>query len=112
MNGREPSLNKNDTDCRGSIDDLVHMAERELAAFVGAVNELFGSEEARISTAEWIEELLAADRPIGPDITDWRRITIIASSRLANRVCRNAESTSVIRATMRRPSPHESKQCD
>jgi hypothetical protein len=67
------------------IDDVVAMAKRELTAFVRAVNELFGPEQAQLSADGWIEELLSLDFLVESRIPDWRRITIIASSRLTSR---------------------------
>ena len=109
MNGSEPDFSEKSPDRGASIDYLVQMAERELAAFTGAVNELFGYEEARVAGDEWIEELLSVDQAMGPGISDWRRITIMTSRRLASRLCRNAESTNAIKGkhTSRRV-PHES----
>ena len=37
------------------------MAEHELAAFFGAVTELFGSEQAGLSAENWLEEFLASE---------------------------------------------------
>ena len=37
--------------------DQVQSAERELAAFIGAVTELFGAEQARLSAQYWLGEL-------------------------------------------------------
>lgn len=34
----------------------MHMAERELAAFISAATELFGPEQARLSAEDWLEE--------------------------------------------------------
>lgn len=34
-----------------------HRAERELSAFIDAATELFGPEQARVSTEDWLEEL-------------------------------------------------------
>ena len=69
-----------------SCTDQIHLAERELSAFVAAVSELFGAEEARASAEDWLEksELML----ISPRSThrDWRMITIAASVRLANRL--------------------------
>src|ERR1700756_2895470 len=73
------------TECHVPIDDLVASAERELAAFVGAVNESLGPDEAALSADEWIEELLSTDFLDGSRIPDWRRITILAARRLAIR---------------------------
>lgn len=107
MKKREPNREKLSSQRRACFDDLTHMAESELAAFTGAVYELFGHEEARVSADEWIEELLSADRPIGAGIADWRHITIMASIRLASRVCRNAESTSPMKARRHGRTPHK-----
>jgi hypothetical protein len=65
--------------------NLIIFAERELAAFARAVRELFGPEEASLSTAEWIDELESLNWPTAPGISDFRRITVAASSRLAHR---------------------------
>jgi hypothetical protein len=65
--------------------DLIILAERELAAFARAVTELFGPEEASLSTAEWIDELGSLNWQAGPGASDFRRITFAASSRLAHR---------------------------
>jgi hypothetical protein len=70
-----------------SISDanLIILAERELAAFASAVSELFGPEQASLSSAEWIDELESRDWPAGPGASDFRRITAAASARLAHR---------------------------
>src|ERR1700735_2202320 len=69
--------------------NLIILAERELAAFARAVRELFGPEEASLSTAEWIDELESLNWPDVPGPSDFRRITVAASSRLAHRrLCR------------------------
>ena len=38
--------------------ELTAMAERELGAFIAAVTELFGSEQAKIAADDWIEEFV------------------------------------------------------
>ena len=65
--------------------NLIILAERELAAFASAVKELFGPEQASLSSAEWIDELHSLNWPAGPAFSDFRRITVAASSRLAQR---------------------------
>jgi hypothetical protein len=65
--------------------NLIILAERELAAFARAVRELFGPEQASLSSAEWIDELESLNCPAGPGVSDFRRITAAASSRLAYR---------------------------
>ena len=69
---------------------LTTMAERELGAFICAVTELFGSEQARLAAEDWLDELLLMETLLGLTSRDWRSITIAASARLANRV--NASS--------------------
>jgi hypothetical protein len=58
------------------------LAEKELSAFIRAVDKLFGAEQARQSALDWIEELGRMDWPSGESITDWRRVTVGASARL------------------------------
>ena len=65
--------------------NLIRLAERELAAFAKAVRVLFGSKQARLSTAEWIDELESLNWPARPGVSDFRRITAAASARLADR---------------------------
>jgi len=57
-------------------------AEKELSAFIRAVDKLFGAEQARQSALDWIEELGRMDWPSGESIPDWRRATVGASARL------------------------------
>lgn len=66
-------------------EDLITLAERELAAFAGAVKELFGPEHAHVSATEWIDELELLNWTARPGIADFRRITTAASARLAHR---------------------------
>jgi hypothetical protein len=68
--------------------DLKVMAERELRAFVRAVTELFGSEQARLSAADWLDEFESANVP--GTSRDWRPVTTAAASRLASRVNQGA----------------------
>jgi len=58
------------------------LAEKELSAFIRAVNELFGAEQAHRSALDWIEELELMDWPSGRSIPDWRRATLAATARL------------------------------
>jgi len=59
------------------------LAEKELSAFICAVDQLFGAEQARESALHWIEELEHMDWPSGESIPDWRRVTVGASARLS-----------------------------
>ena len=65
--------------------DLFTMAERELAAFIAAVNELFGPEQARLAAEDWIRELESSWEG-GATVRDLRQITIKAAPRFAKRV--------------------------
>ena len=73
--------------------DLMAMAERELGAFISAVSELYGSEQAKLSAEDWLDELDAMDRLPGLNTREWRLITIAASTRLAARLTVLAAST-------------------
>jgi hypothetical protein len=69
-----------------SYTDQMHLAERELSAFIAAVAELFGADQARMSAEDWLDEAGLMD--VSPRSTprDWRAVTIAASVRLANRL--------------------------
>ena len=64
-------------------NDFIVLAEKELSAFIRAVQKLFGAEQARQSALDWIEELERMDWPSGDSIPDWRQATVVASARLA-----------------------------
>ena len=72
-----------DTDrCTQLASGFLILAEKELSAFIRAVDKLFGAEQARQSALDWIEELGRMDWPSGESIPDWRRATVGASARL------------------------------
>ncbi|MGO9540273.1 MAG: hypothetical protein ACLPN2_06730, partial [Terriglobales bacterium] len=66
--------------------DQMHIAERELSAFIRAVTQLFGPEEAELSAEEWLDESELTDSPPWSTSRNWRAVTIAASARLANRL--------------------------
>jgi|ERR1700693_1019327 len=66
--------------------DQIQLAERELASFIGAVKELFGPEQARLSADAWLEEFELMDSPSRYTSRDWRAVTGAASARLASRL--------------------------
>jgi hypothetical protein len=74
--------------------EQTHLAERELASFFGAVIELFGSDQARLSAEDWLDEAELMDSPPRSTGRDWRAITVSASARLAYRlsVARNCRA--------------------
>lgn len=71
-----------ETDRCIELASLLILAEKELSAFISAVDQLFGAEQARQSALDWIEELERMDWPSGESIPDWRRATVGASARL------------------------------
>jgi hypothetical protein len=73
--------NNHDPHCAG----VMAMGERELAAFLRAVTELFGPEQAELSVEEWLEELVATDG-LPSSAREWRRITLNICTRLAARL--------------------------
>ena len=64
---------------------LLASAEREVSAFVTAVNQLLGAKQGRKAANNWIEELERMDWPSGASVTDWRKVTIAAAARLVRR---------------------------
>jgi hypothetical protein len=66
--------------------DQILRAENELSAFIAAVTELFGPEQARLSANDWLDELELIAGPPPFTTCDWRTVTIAASARLATRL--------------------------
>ena len=71
---------------QSSCADQMHMAERELSAFIRAVTQLYGSEAAKLATEDWLDESELMDSP--PLLTErnWRAVTIAASARLTHQL--------------------------
>ena len=65
----------------------IEIAEKELAAFVAAVSELFGPEQSLEAAADWIEELGQLEWSTGNARPDFRQVTIAGASRLSRRIC-------------------------
>ena len=79
-------MNKEESFDNLTCEDQVHLAERELASFIGAVKELFGPEQALLSADDWLDESELMDCAPRSTSRDWRAVTVAASARLANRV--------------------------
>jgi hypothetical protein len=79
-------MNSDESFGNSTCAEQMHLAERELASFIGAVTELFGPEQARLSAGEWIDESELMDSPHRSTNRDWRAVTVAASARLANRL--------------------------
>jgi hypothetical protein len=68
-----------------SCTELMTMAERELAAFLGAVTELYGANEAAMSADVWLCELHGSDT-LPRSAHGWRKITATALALIASRL--------------------------
>ena len=79
-------MNEIETFSNSVYEDETHQAERELSAFIYAVRELYGPEEAELSTMDWLDEADSIDMPPVSTGRNWRAVTIAASARLASRV--------------------------
>ena len=87
MNERQPIPRNEWRISRGPADaDLMVIAERELSAFIIAVTELFGPEQARLAGEDWVDELELMDALPGPTRRDWGSVTVAASAQLARRL--------------------------
>ena len=67
-------------------EEQTHLAERELSAFLSAVTQLYGAEQAKLSAEDWLDESELMDSPPRSEPRNWRAVTIAASARLATRV--------------------------
>ena len=64
----------------------VTVAERELRSFVGSVIDLLGPEGAKFLEDIWLDELAEMKRTPEPTSSQWRLVSVGASSRLAGRL--------------------------
>jgi len=70
---------------RESMEQHLALAERALSAFVTAVHQFFGAEQASRAADSWIEELEQTDWPSEAPVIDWRTVTVAAAGRLVDR---------------------------
>ena len=68
------------------FEDQLKLAERELSAFFIAVKTLFGPDQATQSVEDWLDAIGQVLGPYQPHYYDWRAVTIVASSRLGQRL--------------------------
>ena len=80
---------------KSNFGDLMASAERELGAFIKAVTDSFGAEQARRAAEDWLEEL--ESMPLPDELTScvWRTITITSAARLAVRLNTAPSNTKV-----------------
>jgi hypothetical protein len=88
-------MNEHESFSNSIYQEQTHLAERELSSFIAAVTKLYGSEQARLSAEDWLDESNLTDGPPRSEIRDWRSVTIAASARLASRVNVAAASENV-----------------
>jgi hypothetical protein len=72
--------------CSSTYEEQIHIVERELSAFISAVTQLFGPEEAKLSVEDWLDEAKLADGPPRSTSRDWRAVSVAASASLAKRL--------------------------
>ena len=104
-------MEKEESFCNSTCEDQIDMAERELSAFIRAVTELFGREQARLSTEDWLDQSELMDSPHTATRKEWRAVTIAASARLANRETLAREHRALAKPTDAKVSPILSSNC-
>ena len=113
MNERQPIALMNRKNNRSPANaDLIIIAERELGAFIRAVTELFGPEQARLAAEDWVDELELMDALPGPTRRDWGSVTVAAAAQLARRLNPNmGRPTPRVASTDTKVSPIPSSNC-
>ena len=104
-------MDKEESFCNSTCEGQINMAERELSAFIRAVTELFGPEQARLSTEDWLDESELMDSPPRATSRDWRAVTVAASARLANRGDPARDHRTLAASTDAEVSPILSSNC-
>jgi hypothetical protein len=82
----EDPMNTKESFSDSICEEQMQIAEGEFAAFISAVKELLGSDQAQLSATDWLDELELMDSQPGSTNRHWRAVTIAASARLANRL--------------------------
>ncbi len=68
------------------INEIVSVPECELRDFIGTVTSLIGAGAVDLLKEIWLDELACMDYLPSPTRTDWRRVSLAASARLASRI--------------------------
>ncbi len=68
-------------ECNEPVEAICLQAEKELAAFYGAVLELHGADQAARAADDWLFQLESSKKS-----TPWRRISLEAADKLAVRL--------------------------
>jgi len=69
-----------------AYSELVRKTERELGAFISAVTELYGAEQARLSAIDWLDQFESINDASEYTTHDWRLVTVRAAVCLVNRL--------------------------
>src|SRR5580704_11778245 len=104
-------MNKEESFFNSTCEDQIKMAERELSAFILAVTKLFGPEQARLSTEDWLDESELMDSPHRATSKEWRAVTVAASARLANRGTLARDHRALAKSTGTKVMPILSSNC-
>jgi hypothetical protein len=104
-------MDKEESFGNSTCEDQINMAERELSAFIRAVTELFGAEQARLSIEDWLDEFELMDSPHRATRKEWRTVTIAATARLANRLTLAHGHRALVKSTDAKVSPILSSNC-
>lgn len=67
-------------------EELVSLGEREFAAFIRTVTELFGADQARGAAEDWLEAVTVFDCSSSRPRHSWRLVTVAATTRFFDRV--------------------------
>ena len=94
-----------------TCEEQIKMAERELSAFVRAVTELFGPEQARLSAEDWLDASELMDSTPRATSRDWRAVTVAVATRLANRETPARDHRGLAKTTDPKGSPILSSNC-
>ena len=79
-------MNEHESFSDSIYEQQTYLAENELGSFTAAVSKLYGPEQAKLSTEDWLEESELMDSPPRSEARNWHAVTIAASARLAIRV--------------------------
>jgi hypothetical protein len=104
-------MDEEESFCNSTCENQINMAERELSAFIRAVTELFGPEQARLSTEDWLDQSELMDSPYTATGKEWRAVTIAASARLANRETLARDHRALAKPNDTKVSPILSSNC-
>jgi hypothetical protein len=91
-------MNTEESFDNSTYTDQIHLAERELASFIGAVTGLFGPEQAKLSAEDWLEESELIDSPPRSTSRDWQSVTIAAPGEAGKSADRRAASNAACRS--------------